>query len=736
MAGGPPLKKVGSFVPNRYLPQYNLSVTGAVESGTSRVVRFGVFEMDLDARELRKGGVRVKLQDQPFRVLAMLVERPGEIVTREDIRETIWAEDTFVEFDHGLNTVVQKIRQALGDSATSPRFLETIPRRGYRFVGTVDKVLSADGQAAAPDSSEDSKAKRRRLAWRIVALGAVVLAALAAGWRFRPGPEITSPLTPTPLTTYPGRENFPTFSPEGERVAFSWEGANRDNWDIYMRLIGEDTLVRLTDHPASDSSPAWSPDGRRIAFVRHDYERDASTVILVPAIGGPEREVWKGPLLQPDTGWLDYYGRHLAWHPDGVHLVASVREKSDSPRQLHLLDADTGDTRELIAAATSWGDVDPAVSPDGSRLAFRRWFSNIAFSVYVVNLTETLQLAGEPRNLTGEMPALSPAWTPDGREILYAFLRTDGRRSLWRVSPEGGPPQPIAQPSIGSVPAFSPSGDRGAFVHFSMNYDTWQLELPGTAAEPLIESTHFDVTPMFSPDGEKIAFSSSRSGYREIWVCDGDGSDPVQLTHLESRQSAAPYWSPDGSQIAFHSYVENQLEVFVMPSGGGEPDRLTDDPAEDVQPTYSRDGRWIYFPSDRSGEERIWKIPAEGGAPLPITSERGVYALESPDGQTLYYSDNRSLWSMPVEGGSRTLVIEGVAGAMNWTVTQDGIFFPDRGTPQELNFYDFESRTVNGLLRLPERIYAGLSASRDGKKILFPVGEPPEADIMLVDEFR
>lgn len=119
----------------------------------TRIAHFGVFEADLDARELRKQGRRIRLQEQPFAVLAILLERPGVVISREDIRQKIWQADTFVDFDHSLNTAVNKIRETLGDSAGSPRFVETVARRGYRFVGEVSWEGSPTSQAVASQSN-------------------------------------------------------------------------------------------------------------------------------------------------------------------------------------------------------------------------------------------------------------------------------------------------------------------------------------------------------------------------------------------------------------------------------------------------------------------------------------------------------------------------------------------------------------------------------------------------------
>ncbi len=231
-----------------------------------RAIRFGVFEVDLDAGELRKSGLKVRLQEQPFQVLVLLLERPGEVLTREELIKKLWPDGTFVEFDRSLNIAVNKIREALGDSAASPRFVETVPRRGYRFVAPVEVLGEPTQEPARPVS-------RRRAVWAvaILAVAAAGILIWLRGWQ--PGGSVPQ-LAPIMLSSYPGDESYPSFSPDGNEVAFSWNEEGQDNYDIYRKLIGPgETLLRLTEHTAKDYSPVWSPDGKWIAFLREADER-------------------------------------------------------------------------------------------------------------------------------------------------------------------------------------------------------------------------------------------------------------------------------------------------------------------------------------------------------------------------------------------------------------------------------------------------------------------------------
>jgi Tol biopolymer transport system component/DNA-binding winged helix-turn-helix (wHTH) protein len=710
----------------------------------STPVRFGPFEVDFAVGELRKRGRKVPLQDQPFKVLTLLLHRPGDLITREELQRALWPSETFGEFDEGLNKAVQKLRQALDDSPDDPRFIETLPRKGYRFVAAVESsVAEPDGPSS--QFGPVQPAKRRRadlLAWLmlgVVSLALVVLAAI----HFQPIHSTAQPLLRTvPLTSYPGQQRTPALSPDGKQVAFSWDGEKGDNFDIYLKLVDGGAPLRLTTNPAEEDSPTWSPDGARIAFLRHSGA--TADILVIPALGGPERKL--GQVHEPYGG--------LAWSPDGK-LLAVVDRAPNESASVYFVSIESGEKRRVTSPPREYsGDSIPRFSPDGNALAFVRDFSGIGSILYEMPLTSS-GARSEPRRLTFEGRVFSHDWTADGRRIVFSSGQTSAR-SLWTIPASGGAPGRLAVAGENALDlSISRSGNRMVYARSEFDSNIWRIPGPNatgnkTAASRFIASTKVDQEPQFSPDGTKIVFESSRSGNPEIWVCDREGSNPVQVTSLNGPIPGSPRWSPDSRWIAFDSTQTGNLDIYVVAADGGLPRRLTNEPSNNVRPSWSRDGRWVYFGSNRSGEWQIWKVPTQGGAAVQFTKKNGgAEAFETSDGKFVYYAklDAPGIWKVPAEGGEETKVLE-QGGQGLWALTDQGICFfevsnsaAETTTGPALKFYSFALSRMSLLRVFPKETTidtgsTALAVSPDSRWLLYTQIDRVGSDLILVENFR
>ena len=694
------------------------------------LVRFGVFELDLQSGELRKAGVRIGLQEQPLQVLALLLERPADVVSREQLRQRLWPGGTFVDFDHGLNAVINRLRDTLGDSAEAPRFVETVPRRGYRFIAPVDRGLQ-HGSGAHP---RPTWWHPRSSIWPAVVTATAICAAVSL-YVFRLEPFSGASMRTSPLTSLPGQERYPSFSPDGNQIAFAWDGENGDNQDIYIKVVGSGVPLRLTTHPAADQKPVWSSDGRHIVFVRSSQE--GSGIFVIPALGGPDRKI--GTFI-PQHEWA----AGPSWSPDGRRLALS-ESQAQGPRSIVLLSMDSLEKRKLTSPPLgSVGDCAPVISPDGRTVAFNR--VSAEGGIYLVPIA-----GGELTRVTREQIPFCErlAWTADGRELVFTSSggAPESSSSLWRVSASGGTPERLFVGGENAAnPAISSRGNRLAYEQRSQDINISQIEVrtatqPRRSATTLIASTRVEAGPQFSPDGTRIAFGSDRSGSSEIWVCDTAGANLVQLTSSGGLKGT-PRWSPDGRRLAF----DGQWGIHVIDVDGGPSRRVASDTPDGVVPSWSRDGLWIYFASDRTGRSEIWKVPAAGGQAIQITKGGGFAAFESQDGKSLYYAKGirlDGLWRVAVNGGDEAPVLDFPKASFwgYWALVESGIYFVNTEVrPQPaLQFLSFAERRVvhvATLDRKPVPFVSGIAVSPDGKRILYTQEDHRSSDIMLVENFH
>ena len=696
-----------------------------------RVVRFGVFEADLDQRELRRSGLRVKLQDQPFQLLAVLLEQPGRIVTREELRSKLWPAGTFVDFDHSLNVAIKRLREALGESAESPSFVETVARRGYRFIGNVSEVPGLP-------SPNRSRSWRRLITTRNAVL---TTCALVLSYQYYSHLLRSKAVQPAviPVVTNVGEKYTPSLSPDGQHLAFAWNGGAGRHFSLYVKLVGTEESLRLTTQPSIDFDPVWSPDGRFIAFCRIQ-ERETG-IYIIPALGGIERKVHNTFWPEQDFNQIIYSAGRLSWSPDGKVLAFSDRASLHEAPSIFLLLLDSLEVRRLTSAASSRADSNPAFSPDGQTLAFTR-ASQASQSIYTVPVS-----GGEGQRLISDNTEhWGLAWTADGRDIVFANASWPVSAGwLWKVSLRGGKPERLQFGQEGIQPSIR--GTRLVYLRQTANLNIWRRKLnsliSASPAERFISSTRMESGPQFSPDGSEVAFESTRSGAYEVWMCRSDGSGLVQLTHFNSI-TGTPRWSPDGRQIAFDSDAAGNGDIYIIASDGGLPRRFTKEPTGGAVPSWSRDGHWIYFASNRTGASEVWKMPSAGGPAVQVTHHGGFAAFESADGAFLYYAKGLTvpgLWRIPTSGGEEVEVISSLEVGYwgYWAVIDNGIYYLDTATKPGIVFFNLTTHRTTHVFDLdnpPAPLAPGLAVSLDKKTILYSQLDELSSDIILVENFQ
>jgi serine/threonine protein kinase len=648
----------------------------------------------------------------------------------------------------------QEPKPVSGATPATPAELERLINRclrkdlAKRFQHMDDVKVALDELKEDSDSGRlqvTPAAARRASPLRLALVVAAVAVLIAAGWYWlglRRSAEPEALPTAVPLTSYPGIEDYPSFSPDNTQVAFQWckdSALPPKNCDIWIKQIGEEPPFQLTSDPAEDFSPAWSPDGRFIAFLRQ-LSPNKSAVVVVPRTGGTERVLGESGV----TLLSIMEGPFLAWTPDSKRLVFTSADSTTPGSGLFLLSIDTLEKRRLTSPpADSDRDLFPAISPDGRTLVFTR-DEGLRGDLYLLHLGANYEPKGAPERLPSmeEQWTCSPTWMPDGSEIVFVSGGY-ASRGLWRMAASASAkPRRLAieAKSIEAV-AISRGGSRLAYVLPEYSINIWGVDLRGPSRTPsapfkLIPSTRGELHPDYSPDGKRIVFSSGRSGHFEIWVCNSDGSNSVRLTSFGGPNVTVPRWSPDGRSIVFTVEVRKG-EIYVISASGGPPQCLKTGGGN--WPSWSRDSQSVYF--DSAGE--VWKIPAAGGEPVQVTRNGGGLPRESPDGKFLYYMKEWpspcSIWRMPVEGGAETKVLDSVHSFGHWTVAEQGIYFfgpEDQKGRSNINFYDFAAGKTRKILTIEKPISEHIEISPDARTILYTQIDEAGSDLMLVENFR
>lgn len=543
------------------------------------------------------------------------------------------------------------------------------------------------------------------------------------------------------LSALPGSEISPALSPDGTRVAYAWNGADRYQFDIYVKVIGSTAApVRISDDADEDDLwPTWSPDGRRLAYVRD------GAIYVNSANGSDERKV-----TEAAAGSIQWTadGKWIAAHSGRTGIVL-VRVKDGGKRWL------------MHSGKETYGDPFFAVSRDLKKLLFARFEAADAADLFY---TSDLEDVTRPRRrLTShERGIYGLAWAEDRSSVFYAEGRDAFSARLQRLVFDALGNAKVEEIAAAgdhvAEPAVETSGEatRVGYTKIRVDSNLWYWK-QGSEPRKMFAWDSEETAPQLSPDGARVAFVSNKGGAEELWVAGLDGGGAKALTKFGNARVTAAAWSPDGRSLAISAERAGNRDIWVASLDDKSPRQLTREASEEMRPRWSGDGSAIYFSSNRSGAAEIWKIPAGGGKAEQVTTDGGYEAVESSDGKFLYFTraNRPGLWRLPAGAKEPQRVLYLVEPGY-WGISDKGVFYFDLPRLEDLPlrqrllewapwsekpsaslmYYDFDSRvvrkqrTVNAFLL---RSRPGLSVSRDGGAAVWAQVDSSESDLGLVE---
>jgi Tol biopolymer transport system component/DNA-binding winged helix-turn-helix (wHTH) protein len=631
----------------------------APEKGTATRVQFGVFEADLKAGELRRSGARVRLQSQPFKLLTVLVEHPGEVVSREVLQHELWGSDTTVDFDHSLGIAVNKLREALGDSAENPRFVETLAKRGYRFIAPVQVVEPAATKPLA-DSITAPPRKRVAVAWWLA--GAATLFCLILGTFLVVRGPARQPYRVAQVT-FSGHvlsndldnESFSSSASDGTRIYFSHMDNGSPVLAVALIANGEISHFNLPSEIGAPLIGSLSPDGSQLVVRSHLQAAPEQPLWIVPTLGGDARRVPN--VLAHDATWM----------PDGHRLLVA------SGNDLSVVSADGGDLRKFVTTPglafwLRW-------SPDAKRVRF-------TLRDPKRQTAELWEVRADGSHLRPLLPGWSqPAseccgsWTPDGGEFVFQSSHS-GHSDIWalRERPwylEDREPRQITNgPLDYADPSTAPGSQRVFFIGNTAQYELLRAMPRSSAFTALDQNLSAAALAQYSPDGKWVAWLNVADN--SLWRSRVDGSQRIELTSPPFRIFTMK-WSPDDQRLAVMGEEPGKpWKIYLIDADGGKLKPVLSEDLNEADPTWTPDGQSIIFGRlpDRmdSGQPKaIYQLNLDTKKLAEIPDSRGLF---SPRLST----DGRYLVAMPLDQSA--LVLFNRTSNKWMTLTKHGVGDP------------------------------------------------------------
>ncbi|MDT7831770.1 winged helix-turn-helix domain-containing protein [Flavobacteriaceae bacterium S356] len=666
-------------------------------------------------RIIHSNGTIRRVEPQLMAVLVYLAKNEGELVSKEELMEEVWKD--VVVTDNVLTRAISSLRKVLGDDPRNPTFIETISKTGYRLIAKVKE--------SSKDSVSEDKVhltiRRRPLVIGISLIVLIVFGAFSILDVFSP-PEVAV-YHPKALANSDMTEYYPAISRDGNFVAYTYRSPEK-NWDVYVKRIGTENQIRLTNDASVEMRPVWSADGANIYFMR--YEPSGATIYRAPMTGGKETRILTTP---------KYTKGNFDISPDNTELAFNSRPHKNSPLQVELTDLDSGVKKIMTSPPANFnGDLHPTYSPDGTKIGFIREKNSVSMYLYVLDL-----ITGDTQQITTEHLSINGFdWSSDGNSLIYGTDKT-GIYKLWKVNLKDlkSTLMPVADYQM----VMPRVGGNGQMVYAKLqdNVNIWRYSLKTKEGKVWRASNVLDLNPSYSPNGNKVVFTTNQSGSFQLWTSNMDGGEAISISTFKGQYINTPRWSSDGQTILFQGYQNGKSDIYSIDALGGIPKNLTNSSEDTHTPFFSSDGTYIYYSVSTNGIWNVWRMTAAGGDRTQITNAGGYAPQLLLDMTTLFYvkKEEKGLWSMKLDTKKEQLVTidfdSKKYGA--FTLSSKGVYYLNSKT-RTIDYLDFFSQENTSLFR-PKRIPSfGITLHYNTMKqeLLYAQVDDIDADIMLLEK--
>ena len=710
----------------------------------SKIFSVGEFTVERELNTISHDGKSQIVEPKVMALLYYFSCHASEVISRDKLMADVWRSQVS---EGAVNRVVGLLRKALSDNAESPRYIQTVAKKGYRLIADVKNIADAEinvnkNEITSAKKYSHSNSLLEKLSSNKIASFSLfivlVLALLATNWQSlissssKPF-KITNPIFEQ-LTSEPGFEHDASLSKDESWLVYRHRKSAVQPYHLYLKKLGQQQRIQLTDSEFNDRSPAISHDQSKVIFFRKGQNTCHLNLLTLDEDANP---IKVEELYQ--CGAVEHYS-NVVWAPDDLSVYFTDRINSSMPYQIYQLHLSTLKVDEITRREDNYyGDNELSLSPSGEQLLFFRnkyWGNN---QVFVKNLRTK-----EQRKIT-ELGFLSwtPSWTPDEKGIIFSDNRSGGKLKLLDIAT--GNIQTLYQSaqSINS-PQLSASGKHIVYSTKTADVDLWQSELTQNSTGSLqvqprvklaVNSSRIDSQPIYSKDGRSLLFLSDRNGELQLWLKKEDGL--LSIESFSNNKKIDTYaWHPDGI-LAVVATSDKQVYLLNTQTQAVELIKLNGQSA--AFPSFSSDGETMYFTSDKSGDWQIWGYNFQAQSAIQITQKGGYQVKVNEADETLYFTKYRQqgIWQLTLKNSKSNTakekqIVSNVSRSLNFKVCSDSIYYSTESDNIELWQMNFKTEKNQKILTSTLNSKFKFDLFNNCQKLIFSKRENIESDILML----